>query len=317
MKKILVVLLLLLSISCFKQEENKIRLVLDWMPNTNHSGIFVAKEKGYFKEEGLDVEILLPPESSVELLVATSKAEFGISFQDSLAKYFSKEDKLPISAIATILQHNTSGLVSLKEKGIDTYSKLEGKTYATWDDPIEQAIIAKLMEKEKASFSKVNIIPYSWDLITSLKTETDAAWIYYAWDGIALEKNNIEFNFLEAKQIEELNYYTPVIISNNEYMKNNSEIVKKFLKAIEKGYRFAIENPEETSEILVKNYPELDKELVLLSQKWINNYYLENDKWGYIESKRWNNFYTWLYENNLIENPIEKDFGFTNEYLGY
>ncbi|WP_064610019.1 ABC transporter substrate-binding protein [Streptobacillus moniliformis] len=319
MKKLLVVFLtFILIISCgIKGKDKKIMIVLDWTPNTNHTGLFVAKEKGYFNEYGLDVEIVQPPEGSSTQLIGVGKAQIGISFQDTLAKYFSAKEKLPVTAIATILQHNTSGLVSLKDKNITSFKDLEGKTYGTWEDPIEQAIIKKMMKDDGANFEKVNVIPYSWDVLKALQTDTDATWIFYGWDGIALKNAGLKFNFLDVKIAPELDYYTPVIIANNDFLSNNEDDVINLLKAMEKGYMYAIENPQESVDILLKAAPELDRNLVLESQKWLNTYYIDKDvKWGYIDAKRWNAFYLWLFDNGLLENPIEKDFGFTNKYLG-
>ncbi|ACZ00957.1 nitrate ABC transporter substrate-binding protein [Streptobacillus moniliformis] len=319
MKKLLVVFLtFILIISCgIKGKDKKIMIVLDWTPNTNHTGLFVAKEKGYFNEYGLDVEIVQPPEGSSTQLIGVGKAQIGISFQDTLAKYFSAKEKLPVTAIATILQHNTSGLVSLKDKNITSFKDLEGKTYGTWEDPIEQAIIKKMMKDDGANFEKVNVIPYSWDVLKALQTDTDATWIFYGWDGIALKNAGLKFNFLDVKIAPELDYYTPVIIANNDFLSNNEDDVINLLKAMEKGYMYAIENTQESVDILLKAAPELDRNLVLESQKWLNTYYIDKDvKWGYIDAKRWNAFYLWLFDNGLLENPIEKDFGFTNKYLG-
>ncbi|WP_064591667.1 ABC transporter substrate-binding protein [Streptobacillus moniliformis] len=319
MKKLLVVFLtFILIISCgIKGKDKKIMIVLDWTPNTNHTGLFVAKEKGYFNEYGLDVEIVQPPEGSSTQLIGVGKAQIGISFQDTLAKYFSAKEKLPVTAIATILQHNTSGLVSLKDKNITSFKDLEGKTYGTWEDPIEQAIIKKMMKDDGANFEKVNVIPYSWDVLKALQTDTDATWIFYGWDGIALKNAGLKFNFLDVKIAPELDYYTPVIIANNDFLSNNEDDVINLLKAMEKGYMYAIENPQESVDILLKAAPELDRNLVLESQKWLNTYYIDKDvKWGYIDAKRWHAFYLWLFDNGLLENPIEKDFGFTNKYLG-
>ncbi|WP_332933647.1 ABC transporter substrate-binding protein, partial [Clostridioides difficile] len=90
----------------------KVTMVLDWTPNTNHTGLFVALDKGYYKEEGLDVEIVQPPESGAETLVATGKADFGISYQEQVTYAKTSEDPLPIKAVATVIQHNTSGFAS-------------------------------------------------------------------------------------------------------------------------------------------------------------------------------------------------------------
>ena len=318
-KILILCLILVLAVSCGKSKSNqKIKIVLDWVPNTNHTGLYVAKDLGYFKEEGLDVEIVQPPEGSTTALIGAGGAEFGISFQDTLAKSFAKENPVPVTAVAAILQHNTSGIISLKEKGIDSPKKLEGKKYATWEDNIEQAILKKLVTDGKGDFSKVKLIPYTiTDVVTGLKTDVDAVWVYYAWDGIATERAGLQTNFLKIRDYgEELDYYSPVIIANNDFLKKNPEIAKKVLKAIKKGYEYAMKNPEESAKILVKNSPELDINLVTASQKWISKEYQSDAKeWGIIDGNRWNRFYEWLYKNKAVEREIPKNFGYSNEYL--
>ena len=318
-KILILCLILVLAVSCGKSKNNqKIKIVLDWVPNTNHTGLYVAKDLGYFKEEGLDVEIVQPPEGSTTALIGAGGAEFGISFQDTLAKSFAKENPVPVTAVAAILQHNTSGIISLKEKGIDSPKKLEGKKYATWEDNIEQAILKKLVTDDKGDFSKVKLIPYTiTDVVTGLKTDVDAVWVYYAWDGIATERAGLQTNFLKIRDYgEELDYYSPVIIATNDFLKKNPEIAKKVLKAIKKGYEYAMKNPEESAKILVKNSPELDINLVTASQKWISKEYQSDAKeWGIIDGNRWNRFYEWLYKNKAIEREIPKNFGYSNEYL--
>ena len=318
-KILILCLILVLVVSCGKSKNNqKIKIVLDWVPNTNHTGLYVAKDLGYFKEEGLDVEIVQPPEGSTTALIGAGGAEFGISFQDTLAKSFARENPVPVTAVAAILQHNTSGIISLKAKGIDSPKKLEGKKYATWEDNIEQAILKKLVTDDKGDFSKVKLIPYTiTDVVTGLKTDVDAVWVYYAWDGIATERAGLQTNFLKIRDYgEELDYYSPVIIANNDFLKKNPEIAKKVLKAIKKGYEYAMKNPEESAKILVKNSPELDINLVTASQKWISKEYQSDAKeWGIIDGNRWNRFYEWLYKNKAIEREIPKDFGYSNEYL--
>ena len=318
-KILILCLILVLAVSCGKSKNNqKIKIVLDWVPNTNHTGLYVAKDLGYFKEEGLDVEIVQPPEGSTTALIGAGGAEFGISFQDTLAKSFAKESPVPVTAVAAILQHNTSGIISLKKKGIDSPKKLEGKKYATWEDNIEQAILKKLVTDDKGDFSKVKLIPYTiTDVVTGLKTDVDAVWVYYAWDGIATERAGLQTNFLKIRDYaKELDYYSPVIIANNDFLKKNPEIAKKVLKAIKKGYEYAMKNPEESAKILVKNSPELDIDLVTARQKWISKEYQSDAKeWGIIDASRWNRFYEWLYKNKAVEREIPKDFGYSNEYL--
>ena len=121
--------------------EEPITVVLDWTPNTNHTGIYVALANGYFEEAGLNVQVVQPPEDGAVALVASGKAQFGVSFQDSLAPAFAGDSPMPVTAVAALIQHNTSGIVSRAGEGMDTPAGLEGKKYATWDLDVEKATI--------------------------------------------------------------------------------------------------------------------------------------------------------------------------------
>ena len=294
-----------------------ITLVLDWTPNTNHTGFYVAQELGYFADEGLNVTIVQPPEDGATMMVASGQAQFGIDFQDYLPPVFTSEEKIPVEAVAAILQHNTSGIISLKEDGIDSPKGLEGKNYATWDLPVEKAMMQNIVEADGGDFSKVNLIPeYVENEPAALKQDIDAIWVYYAWGGISCELAGLDTNMFYFKDITpEFDYYSPVIIANTDYLASHGKASKGFLTACKRGYEYAAEHPEEAAEILCKQVPELDKELVLESQKWISpQYKADVDRWGYIDPARWDAFYAWLFENGLSE-EIPAGYGFTNDYL--
>ena len=171
--------------------------MLDWTPNTNHTGLYVAKDKGYFEKEGLDVEIVQPPEDGADALVASGKAQFGVSFQDSMAPGVAGDNALPNTAVAALIQHNTSGIISRKGEGIEHPKGLEGKKYATWDAPIEKAMMQNVVEKDGGDFSKVELIPSTvTDEVSALKSKSvDAIWIFYAWAGVATEVADLETDY--------------------------------------------------------------------------------------------------------------------------
>lgn len=297
----------------------KLTFVLDWTPNTNHTGLYVAQEKGYFKDAGLEVEIVQPPEDGAEVLVASGKAQFGVSFQDSMMPALVGENAMPIEAIAAVLQHNTSGIISRKGEGIEKPKGLEGKKYATWDLDLEKATIKSVVEADGGDFSKIKMIPSTvTDEVSALKSKSvDAIWIFYGWGGIATEVAGLETDYFSFKDCNsELDFYTPVIIGNSNWMKDNKETTKAFLSALKKGYEFAIDNPKEAAQILLKASPELDSKLVEASQEYMKEQYkAEVEQWGYIDPKRWNAFYKWVNENGLSETEIPDNTGFTNDYL--
>ncbi len=331
MKKIIaIILVIVLAAGGFVIYKNalapeksaEITLCLDWTPNTNHTGFFVADKLGYYEDEGLTVTIVQPPENGAELMVASGQAQFGITAQDSIAPSYASENPLEVTAVAAILQHNTSGIISRKGEGCNTPKGLEGKTYSTWDSPVEKAMIKHVMEKEGADFDKVNLIP---NVITNeplaLKNhDTDAIWVFYGWGGIQSQIDKVDCDFFFFSDIDEvMDYYTPTLIANNSFLSENADTAKAFLKATAKGYEFAVKNPEAAAQILI----EADttgsligsEELVTESQKWLAEYYISDAPcWGYIDEGRWNGFYGWLYENGLISKDLT-GVGFTNDYL--
>ena len=297
-----------------KAENNKLTDVvvsLDWVPNTNHTGLYVAQEKGYFKEQGLNVKIVQPSEDSASTLVANNRADFGIYFQPNMTSRLEKG--VPITAVAAILQHNPAGLLSLKSLGAKSPKDLNGKRYSTWEDPIDDATVAHVVGDKL-----VKIPGEATDATVALRmNQFDYILAYYGWDGIHAKMQDVETNFFFLRDYEPIfDYYAPVIITNNKLLENNPELVKKTLAAMKKGYLYAAKNPEESADILVKYAPETNKELALASQKYISTQYLDdNGEWGKFDYNRWDRFYDWVYKQGLIEKPLPPQAGVTNDYL--
>lgn len=303
------------------QPLQKITFVLDWTPNTNHTGLYVAQEKGYFADAGLEVEIVQPPEDGAEVLVSSGRAQFGVSFQDYVASALAGDAPLDITAVAALIQHNTSGIISRKGEGMDTPKGLEAHKYATWNAPVEQATLRRVMELTGGDFDKVELIPSTvTDEVSALQSKSvDAIWIFYAWAGIACQVAGLDTDYFAFKDIDPVfDFYTPVVIANNDFLKENPETAKAFLAALAHGYQDAIADPEGAAEILMKASPELkdSAELVMESQKYLADQYVADAaRWGEFDPARWGAFFTWLNENQLLENPIDPASGFTNDFL--
>lgn len=330
MKKVISILLILCMLAAFtacSQNSNdkdlkNITLCLDWTPNTNHTGFFVAMAKGYYEEAGIKLTVVQPPEDGAELMTASGQAQFGISFQDTIAASYAMEKPLDVTAVSAILQHNTSGIITRKGEGGSTPKGLEGMRYSTWNGPIEIATLKSVMESDGGDFSKVTLLPnVPTNEAEALRNkDTDAIWIFYGWAGVSCKLSGLDFDYFNFTDIDPVfDYYTPIIIANNSFLKAEPETAKAFLAATEKGYRYAIEHPEEAAQILVDGDEtgalSGSVELVTESQKWISEQYIaDSKKWGYIDAARWNGFYKWLYDNKLIEKDLT-DYGFTNDYL--
>lgn len=309
---------------CSKKEEKsankgeKVTVVLDWTPNTNHTGLYTALENGYYKDQGLDVEIVQPPEGGAASLVASGKADFGISYQEEVTYAKTSDDPLPIKAIAAVIQHNSSGFASPKDKNIKTPKDFEGKIYGGWGSESETAAIKAVMEKTGADFDKVTIADIGQDdFFTATTNSVDFAWIYEGWDVVQAKLKNFDLNFIPLNQFDKrLDYYTPVIISNETLLNDNPELAKKFMKATTEGYQFAIDNPEEAAKVLVKHAPEIDEELAIESQKFLASKYKDDaPRWGEMKDEVWNNYTAFLKEYGLINKDLKPEDAYTNEFL--
>jgi ABC-type nitrate/sulfonate/bicarbonate transport system substrate-binding protein len=297
-------------------ESSKVQLVLDWTPNTNHTGLYVAKELGYFEEEGLDVDIIPPGEAGADALVASGEAQFGVSYQEGVTQ--ARVNGVPIVSIAAVIQHNTSGFASPADKGIKTPKDFEGHTYGGWGSPVEGAMIESLMKEAGGDFSKVEIASVGdSDFFTAMEKDIDFQWIYYGWTGIEAELRNVPLNIVWLTDYsEKLDYYTPVLVTSEKLIDENPELVKKFLKAAAKGYQYAIDNPEKAADVLLKAVPELNKDLVVASQKWLSPRYAEGaPRWGEQKREVWVNYADWMSEHGLLEGEFDADKAFTNEFL--
>lgn len=296
----------------------KVKVILDWTPNTNHTGIYVAKEKGYFKELGLDVEIIQPSEGSSLQLVAAGKGDFAITYQEDLTYARTSDSPMPVKAIATIIQHNTSGFASPKEKNIKTVKDFEGKVYGGFGGPSEKAILQAVMEKAGADFSKLTTVDVGTeDFFIATKNNLDFEWTFEGWTNISAKLRNFDINYIPLRELDErLDYYTPIIASSESTLNEKSDMVKKFMEATSKGYEFAINNPEESAEILVKEVPEIDKDLAVESQKFLaKEYKSDANRWGEMKDSVWDNYTQFMLEYKLINKDMKASEAYTNEFL--
>jgi ABC-type nitrate/sulfonate/bicarbonate transport system substrate-binding protein len=291
-------------------------LSLDWVPNTNHSGFYVALEKGWYAEEGIDLEIQVPSDPAAALKqVAAGNTEFGVSFQEEVT--IARSRGIPVVSIAAIIQHNTSAFAALKESGIETAADFEGKTYASYGLPIERPILEGLMACEGADVNQVEFIDVGFDAFPALLAgRVDLAWIFMGWDGVQADLRGIELSTVPLYGGCVPDYYTPVIIAGEETIEKKGRLIEKFLEATSRGYVYAIEHPEEAAEILLKHSPESDPALVKASQTWLSPHYQDDAPvWGEQNPSVWSEFATWMYEHDLLDQPIDPMEAFTNEYL--
>jgi ABC-type nitrate/sulfonate/bicarbonate transport system substrate-binding protein len=295
-----------------------VKLLLDWVPNTNHTGIFVAKANGYFKEAGLDVDIIQPGEVYPEAAVASGTADFGISFQEMVT--LARADNVPIVSIAAVMQHNTSGFASATALNVTSPVNFEGLRYGSFGSAFESPTLKALMKSGGGDFSKLKIVEtgFSDPLALIATKQIDLAWIFYGWQGFQAQQQGLALNVLMMKDYFDYipDYYTPVVIASEDTISNRPELVKAFMKALSRGYDFAIQNPGQAAEILLDQVPELDSATVRVSQNWISQQYqAEAPRWGEQKESVWQNYNDWMVGQGILSSPIVTKAAFTNQFL--
>ena len=297
----------------------KVTVILDWVPNTNHTGLYVAKDKGYYAAEGLDVDIIQPSAGDTASLIAAGKGQFGISYQEEVTMARTAENPLPVKAIAAIIQHNTSGFAAPVSKNIKSPKDFEGKVYGGWGSPSEPAILKAVMEKDGGDFSKLRIVDMGTEdfFAATTKGGIDFEWIFYGWTGIQAKLQNFPINYIPVAKLDpDLDYYTPVIIASDSLLKNDPELAKAFMRATSKGYQYAMSNPVDAAKILVKYNPEIDISLAKASQEYLKDQYqADAGRWGEMKKSVWDNYTRFLLGNKLISKNLDSSEAFTNEYL--
>jgi ABC-type nitrate/sulfonate/bicarbonate transport system substrate-binding protein len=295
-----------------------VTLMLDWVPNTNHTGIYVAKDKGYFQEAGLDVKIVTPGEVYPEAAVTGGAADFGISFQENVT--LARAEGAPVVSVAAVMQHNTSGFASLAGLGVKSPADFEGLRYGAYGSASEAPTLKALMERSGADFSKLQIVTtgFSDPLALMKEGQIDLAWIFYGWQGLQAKQMGIDLDVVMMKDYLDVvpDYYTPVVIASEATIAGRPEVIKALLGALSRGYTFSADHPDEAAEILLGAVPELDRTLVLESQRWVSDYYIaEASRWGEQKESVWRDYSAWMFETGVLSTPVDAQGAFTNQFL--
>jgi ABC-type nitrate/sulfonate/bicarbonate transport system substrate-binding protein len=304
-----------------------VKLALDWTPNTNHTGIYVAFEKGWYRQEGIDLT-LLPYSSEVapEQLVGTGQADFGISFTEGVTSARAAGE--PVVSIAAIIQHNTSALISLKSSGLDTVAKLAGKRYAGFGAPYEQPVISQVLSCGGARSTSFQNVTTALDPIAALKSgQFDFAWVFMGWEGIEAQRQGLALNVFSLLDYCMPDYYSPVIITNQQLISQHGDVIRRFLKATAEGYTYAIAHPEDAANLLMQAAPAGafdDKQLVYESQAYLSpRYSADTSCWGSQTLEKWTDYPRFMYTHNalfdvnnqLLARPPDYAAAFTSQFL--
>lgn len=298
---------------------------LDWTPNTNHTGIYVAMDKGWYKDRGIDLKILPYSDStSSDVLVATGKADAGVGFTESIVADAGAGSN--VVSLASIIAHNTSVIAVRKDSGITTPAQLDGKTFGGFGAPYEKAVMKQVIQNAggRGDFKVVTVNTSPLDALKS--GAVDFVWVFSGWEGIQAQHEGLALRTFRQTDYGMPDYSTPNIISSPATMKAKPEILKKFMAATAEGYEYARKHPDESARILIDNAPPgtfPDQSLVYESQRYLSPRYQDKGKaWGVQEVSFWRMYPQFMLDKKTVldasgkpVNSIDFNALFTNEFL--
>jgi ABC-type nitrate/sulfonate/bicarbonate transport system substrate-binding protein len=286
-----------------------IRFALDWTPNTNHTGLYVAQQQGWFRDAGLDVQILPYNSTSPDTLVSAGAAEFGISFQDSFT--VSKAAGADITSVLAVLQHwGTAIGVRADRADLRSPRDLDGKTYggfgAAYEVPKMQAVIRAA--GGKGDFKTVVLGTSAYEALYA--GQVDFTEPFLAWEGIEAQLSNQPLKTFAYTDYGFPDAYSVIVIGNSPWLAAHADAAKAFVGALQRGYQLGADDPAQAVKLLTDANPGVftEPDLVTRSQDLLAERYLKDasGKVGTQTAATWSGFSGFLYDAGALTGPDGK-----------
>lgn len=306
MKKCFPSLVSLLALSlATASAQDTIRLALDWLPNTNHTGIYVALARGWYEEAGVSVEILPFSGVMAETSVSSGRADVAVSSTENVLAAATSGD--PVVSIATIMATNTAAFAVLESSDIESPADFAGKLYAAFGVGYEEPILRTLIEADGGTGNVESVILNVSGFDALLSGFADIVWIFEGWQGVQADLEDIDLRLFNFTDYGLPDYYTPVLATSPEALEQMPEQLQAFIDATARGYTFAANNPAEAAALLLETTPAgtfPNETLVRRSQAFVSQYYLpEGQPWGYQDPEKWQGYPNLLLKAGVFSDP--------------
>jgi len=300
----------------------RLKLALDWRPNTNHTGFFVAKHLGYYKELDLEVDIISTEDDNYAVTPA-KKVEMGLADLalcplESIISYRTKAQPIKAIAIGTVFKEDISAVCTLKHSGLIRPKDLDKRVYASYKARYEDRIVQQMIKNDGGKGKLTFIYPEKlgiWN--TLLSGNADATWIFVNWEGVEAESQDIELNLFKMSDFGIPYGYSPVIMTTEDQINRQKSAYKAFMTATKKGFQYAAGHYKYSADILSEYISENDKYVDLhKSQIMTSPSYGDPSKWGHMDVKKVQKFINWLSKHKLERTKLKAETIVTNSLLG-
>ena len=295
----------------------KVSVALDWFPWSNHSGFFIAKDRGYFEAEGLDVEIFTPGDPSTVLqTVASNRDDFGISYQTEVL--IARAQGVPVVSIMALVQHPLNSVMTLKESGIAQPKDLAGKKVGWPGIPSDEPLLDTMLRSQGLTLDDVELVNVGFGLVPALISKQVDAIVgaYWVHESISATNQGFELNIMRMEEHGVPDYYELVIVANEDKIANDPDLVQRFVRGVTRGYQDAIADPLDAVQLLKRLKPEVDLEIeipgvALLAPLWAS----EEGPFGWQEERRWLEFAQWMVDSGRLSSTTDAASAFDNSFV--
>ena len=297
----------------------KVSVALEWFPYANHVGLFIAKDKGYFAQEGLDVDLHTPADPSTVLqTVASGRDDFGISTQIDVS--IARTKSIPVVSIMAFAQHPISSVLTLVESGITQPRDLAGKKVGTPGYQYFETLLDTMLKHDGVSsgIKEVQLVDVGYDVVSALiSKKVDAILAYWTTEFISATNQGFPVNIMRVEQHGVPDYYELVLVTNEKTISEKKDLVQKFVRAVKRGYKDAIADPQAGVKLMKKLKPEVDLAIeskgvdLFASFLWVP----ENKIFGWQEKSKWINIANWMKDNGLVSKTLDPKSAFDNSFV--
>ncbi len=293
-------------------------LMLDWVPNADHVGIYQGLADGDFKRAGIDLHIQIPSDPSTPLqLLEAGKVDMAISYEPEVL--LARNRGWPLVSVGAIVQQPLTSIISIGSKHITSAKQLRGKTVGTAGIPYQDAYLTTILAHEGVPQSSVKETNVGANLVPAmLSGRVDATLgAYWNVEAIELAQKGKHPNVIRMDQVGVPTYDELVLVVRRATLSNNSDLVRRFVQALARGYEAARRDPDAAVANLIRANPGLDASFQRASVRATMPVFFPSGghPWGWQNSAQWNAYGEWMLNHHLISNPNAIVDASTNEVL--
>ncbi len=297
-----------------------VTIALSYIPNVQFAPYYVAQDKGYFAAENLDVTLQYGSINDLMALVGQGKIPFALAGGDEVLQ--ARAGGIPVTSITTQYQKYPVAVVSLKSKGILKPADLKGRTvgipgqYGSTYTGLKAALAAANLTEEDV---KVQTIGFTQREAIA-QGKVDAALVFSMNEPIQLQKAGLDLNIIEISGLS--NLASVGLITGDELINSNPDLVQRVTRAVTRGIKDMIDNPDAAFESTIKvapeaksDNPDLQKAVLKETIKFMVSDNVRGQPVGYSDFKVWDLTAQFLLDNKLIRTKVDPKAGFTNRFL--